>query len=722
MVDLAPKCSVMAYNPTTGTGNNKRQNISSRAQRPIGLPDFVMDVSGANVFSDANKIPDASVRRTTWRPDPAHVVNVTAQSQQPADQASTVQCDFENDGCSFSGSPSRYYNSTCEPTACRVGGSAFSDRCRSCTTNDGVGSLPLRGSSSAVLSLGEFAREAWMERAVPQGISSISFDHGHTWGMRNCPSDNCTNLYAALQVLLDGQEVGNYIPEYQRDTSISSSSYVSHYVAPWKHESISIDPSRSHNLRFKIAVYDTGNPRDDQAVIDNIVFSGTPPPSSTTRQYSVRINQLKGNGGWVATESLPVLNTARPRLILPMNAQVGIKGNIGPAGAPVTEIWSMVYGLGAHSPMTPAQFASGISLNNGAQKLFTVEAGEAFSGGANPNIYALDILADTSDPVDNVFYNGQSPNLATLGNLVLPWYDAVLPYSYQDDTAMKGMKIVSGTTEIFSTNFGTNMYTTYPSIPSIAGKIVLSQAQIGRMPVTTRRAGFSSVSERIFQVQGFDIAGRSVSSRNGNAVIFDIPATAKIVADKYDLNTGQSATVRWEGVSGIASPLKIKFKAWTIPDGGGAPVNHDSWITAAGSNSATFTPLEPGVHEVEALLVTADGRSYLKKATPNVVWFDVPSIPVRSPIAMGVGNDKVFICPAELPCGVEEDNVVSYDILKRPDGSNAAFSRVGTVDKAVFNADCYADTAAIPNTAYQYVLQANLTGGKKSDKSPPDKA
>ncbi|MDO8520273.1 MAG: hypothetical protein Q7T11_08960, partial [Deltaproteobacteria bacterium] len=266
---------------------------------------------------------------------------------------------------------------------------------------------------------------------------------------------------------------------------------------------------------------------------------------------------------------------------------------------------------------------------------------------------------------------------------------------------------------------------TYPSIPSIAGKIVLSTAQIGRMPVVRNRMGEPGclgTPEVVIREQGIDIAGRTVTNNSGNGFIFDVPATAKIVSNRYDLTAGQSATVRWEGLPCIPLHLNIKFKVWTIPNGGGAPVNHDSWITAASGNSATFTPAEPGIHEVEALLVTLDGRSYLKKATPNVARFDVPSIPVRSPIAMGVGKNKVLICPAQLSCGVKEDNVVSYDILKRPDGSNASYSRVGTVTKEVLNRDCYADTTAIPNTPYQYVLQAILTGENKSDKSPPDKA
>ncbi|MDO8520393.1 MAG: hypothetical protein Q7T11_09585, partial [Deltaproteobacteria bacterium] len=418
MVNLVSKCSAIAsYNPTTGTGNNTRQNVSTRTSRPIGLPDFVMDVSGANVFSDANKIPDASVRRITWS-DPVHTVNVTTQSQQPAQNRG---CNFENAWCGYTHGtgPALVRSVFMNAWADIVNGAAH---LKISMEPDAVQRYVacVRSGAGGPGGFGcTFPANAFMQIPIPAGTNRVSFSKSQV-------VNNPSGYDIQLQLHQDN------LP----DTPVSGNGDFTFDI---------VDPSQSHTLYFNLSGFGIDyapNFYSAEVFIDNIVFSGsnTPPPSST-RPYSLRIKHLKGNGGWVATESLPVLNTARPRLILPMDSFVDIRGTIEPSGPPITEIWAMIQGLGAHTPMTPRQFAEGFTLNNSGHKFFTVEAGEAFHGGGvgNENIYALDILADTSNPVDNL----SAANLATLGaNLVLPWYGAVMPYSYQDDTAMKGMKIV----------------------------------------------------------------------------------------------------------------------------------------------------------------------------------------------------------------------------------------------------------------------------------------
>ncbi|MDO8526902.1 MAG: hypothetical protein Q7T03_04345 [Deltaproteobacteria bacterium] len=719
-------------------------NQSTNPKLKLNYNVFSLSTEGTNVFHAGNH-PTAvmtkplSHRRTDDSSDDfpydgtrgASLSYTTTQTSGTNTPASRTSCNFDGDWCGFNA----YATPWQQPAESR----AQVDR-----INGGYTSMRTRGTSvQLTLDMGggnstadhydalycnnqsdPCIVQAKITRTLPSNTGRMTFNRAQLLITEN-------SYRPQMLVVFDGSS-GNVLG-YDDTGGI------------WQTQTVSV-PSGATRVTFIVS--DDVRSRHNYAhiaMVDDIVFesgggTGQNNNSSTVSgDYMIRINQLNG----IATENYPVLMTSNgesgahlivkmtaPLLNLVGNAQIPFANGSAIAPKDLLGTW-IAFNQTQQSVARNAAgvFTGALNLSMNLPQTFAVSAGENYrynNQNQPPLVYSLHVATDYTQPTSNL-----SPTvLETLGGVILPWLGAQMSFNLQDDLQLKGLKITdsAGRTEVFKTDFATNAYSYGVVANPFAGRVVLSSAEVSRVPaVAAGGYGVKTMSSLNLKLDVEDLSGRH-GNWVMNSSVFDIPSDAKIICDRYNLQVGESTSCRWERLpkdyTGVLPyGLKVVFKVWKKEVEKSTSKDGFATTTVSGGVNTTFTPQECGKYDVEAVLLTASDSKFLGKRSPNVARFDIPCNPVRSVVAVGL-DTKALVCPGSLPCGQNDDKVQSYDIYRRLMTTGDEYQKIKTVPRNEFLERCFVDEGVQVSKGYYYQIQGNLSQSlnAKTNKSEPDLA
>ncbi|MDO8526283.1 MAG: hypothetical protein Q7T03_01190 [Deltaproteobacteria bacterium] len=546
-------------------------------------------------------------------------------------------------------------------------------------------------------------------------------------------SVNFADSYMRWEVLVDGQQRG-LLPSVGMNAATSNRFY-----SAWQSNDIVIDPAREHILTLRIVDSYAANYNraySHELYVKNFQIQGRGSSSTIAGDYAVRIHKISSDRSWDArVEDFGVLmNGQIPHLLLQtssnyfwMGGQMLIPRDAsGTAIAPRDFLGGFVsFNGGAGQPVVVNGESFSKIFDTGGARMFSVSAGENYrynNQNQTPLIYTLNVATDSSAPQSNL----SQTVLETLPGIILPWLGAQMPFNLRDDLQLKGLKITNtaGSTEVFKTDFATNAYSYGAVTNPFVGRVVLNSTEVSRVPaVAAGGNGINALSSLSLKLDVEDLTGRHWNTTLASSV-FNIPSDAKIICDRYNLSVGDTTGCRWDRLprngAYLPSGVKVVFKVWKREEGRNTEKNNFILAVPEGMSSTQFTARECGQYDVEAVLLTNNNK-YLGKRTSNIARFNVPCIPVRPAVAVGL-DTKVLICPGVLPCGQNDDNVQNFDIYRRLVTTGNEYQKIATVMRRDFLDRCYIDESAQRNQAYLYQIQGNLPNNVKTNKSEGDRA